>query len=145
MAGNHGPDIEEESPASEGETETVGKPTGKAPDTQNVRDITETVTEERVVEEIPLNTWEQFPQHLSTEGCEMTGESSNCTGRVRQQEVTKQSPPGHESDQGDSEDEESSSEVNQRADQMEFIKEFQEAMNQAIDQLLKKSVRRHSC
>ena len=28
---------------------------------------------------------------------------------------------------------------------MEFIKEFQEVMNQAIDQLLKKSVRRHSC
>ena len=27
---------------------------------------------------------------------------------------------------------------------MEFIKEFQEIMNQAIDQLLKKSVRRHS-
>ena len=28
---------------------------------------------------------------------------------------------------------------------MEFIKEFQEVMNQAIDHLLKKSVRRHSC
>ena len=27
---------------------------------------------------------------------------------------------------------------------MEFIKEFQEVMNQAIDQLLKKSARRHS-
>ena len=27
---------------------------------------------------------------------------------------------------------------------MEFIKEFQEIMNQAIDQLLKKSARRHS-
>ena len=27
---------------------------------------------------------------------------------------------------------------------MEFIKEFQEIMNQAIDQLLKKSTRRHS-
>ena len=36
--GNHGQDAEEESPASEGETETVGKPTGKAPDTQNVWD-----------------------------------------------------------------------------------------------------------
>ena len=31
MTGNHGQDAEEESPASEGETETVGKPTGKAP------------------------------------------------------------------------------------------------------------------
>ena len=37
MTGNCGQDAEEESPASEGETETVGKPTGKAPDMQNVR------------------------------------------------------------------------------------------------------------
>ena len=51
--GNHGQDAEEESPASESETETVGKPTGKAPGTQNVWDITETVTEERVV----INTY----------------------------------------------------------------------------------------
>ena len=57
--GNCGQDAEEESPASEGETETVGKPTGKSPDMQNVWDITETVMEERVVEEIPPNTWEQ--------------------------------------------------------------------------------------
>ena len=75
----------------------------------------------------------------------MTGESSNHTGKAWPQEVTKQSPPDHTSDQEESEEEESSSEVNQRADQMEFIKEFQEVMNQAIDQLLKKSVRRHSC
>ena len=54
--GNCGQDAEEKSPASEGETETVGKPTGKAPDTQNVWDVTETVMEERVVEGIPLNT-----------------------------------------------------------------------------------------
>ena len=46
MTRNHGQDAEEESPASEGETETVGRPTGKAPETQNVWDITETVTEE---------------------------------------------------------------------------------------------------
>ena len=59
MTGNCGQDAEEESPASEGETETVGKPTEKAPDTQNVRDVTETVMEERAVEEIPPNTWEQ--------------------------------------------------------------------------------------
>ena len=61
MTGNHGQDAEEESTASEGETETVGKPTGKATDMQNVWDVTETVTEERVVEEIPPNTWEQAP------------------------------------------------------------------------------------
>ena len=59
MTGNCGQDVEEESSASEGETETVGKPTGKAPDTQNVQDVTETVMEERAVEEIPPNTWEQ--------------------------------------------------------------------------------------
>ena len=59
--GNHGQDAEEESSASEGETETVGKPTGKAPDTQNVWDITETIMEERVMEEIPPNTQEQVP------------------------------------------------------------------------------------
>ena len=84
MTGNRGQDAEEESPASEGKTETVGKPTGRAPDTQNVQDITETVTEERVVEEIPPNTWEQVPQHLSTERHEMTGESSNHTVKVWQ-------------------------------------------------------------
>ena len=59
--------------------------------------------------------------------------------------MIKESPPDHESDQEDKEDEESLSEVNRKADQMEFIKEFQEMMNQVIDQLLKKSARRHSC
>ena len=43
--GNCEQDAEEESSASEGEAEPVGKPTGKTPDTQNVWDITETVTE----------------------------------------------------------------------------------------------------
>ena len=42
----------------------------------------------------------------------MTGESSNYTGKVQLQEVTKQSPPDHKSDQEESEDKESSSEVN---------------------------------
>ena len=60
--GNHEQDADEESSASEGERETVGKPTGKAPDTQNVQDATETVTEERTMEEIPPNTREQVPQ-----------------------------------------------------------------------------------
>ena len=59
--GNCRQDAEEKSSALEGETETVGKPTGKAPDTQNVWDITETVTEERAMEEIPPNTPEQVP------------------------------------------------------------------------------------
>ena len=47
--------------------------------------------------------------------------------------MTKESPPDYESDQEDEEDEESLSEVNRRADRMEFIKEFQEIMNKAID------------
>ena len=42
----------------------------------------------------------------------MTGESSNCTGKAWPREVTNQSPPDHESDQEESEDKESSSEVN---------------------------------
>ena len=141
---NRRQDAEEESSASEDKTETVGKPTGKAPDTQNVWDVTETITEERMMEEIPLNTWEQIPQHLSPERCEATGESSNHTGKVWQREVTNKSPPDHASDQEDKEDKENSSEVNRKADQMEFIKEFQEFMNEAINRLLKKLVRKHS-
>ena len=59
--GNHEQDAEEESSASESGRETVGKPTGKTPDTQNVQDVTETVTEKRAMEETPPNTWEQVP------------------------------------------------------------------------------------
>ena len=81
--GNHGQDAEE-APVSEGKTETVGKPIGKELDMQNVQDITETIMEERVVEEIPPNTQEQVPQCLSTERREITGESSNCTVKVWQ-------------------------------------------------------------
>ena len=89
--GNHEQDAEEESSASEGERETVGKstgkeavgkPTGKTPDTQNVRDVTETVTEKRTMEEIPPSTREQVPRCLSPERREVTGESSSHTGRV---------------------------------------------------------------
>ena len=85
-------------------------------DTQNVRDVTETVTEERTMEEVPLNTREQVPQCLSPERHEVTGESSNHAGKVWQQEVTNESPPDHASDQEDEEDEENSSEVNHKAD-----------------------------
>ena len=116
MTGNHGQDAEEESSASEGEAETVGKPTGKAPDTQNVQDVTETVMEQRTMEEIPPNTWEQVLQCLSPERREVTGEPSNRTGRVRQQEVTNESPTDHASDQENEEDEDNSSEVNRKAD-----------------------------
>ena len=62
----------------------------------------------------------------------MTGESSSHTGRVQQQEVTNKSPIDHTSDQENEEDEDNSSEVNRKDDQMEFIKEFQDFMNKAI-------------
>ena len=74
----------------------------------------------------------------------MTGESNNHTVKVWQREAAEQPSPDHKSDQEELEGKESSSEVNQRADQMEFIKEFQEAMNKAIEQLLNKPARRHS-
>ena len=82
--GNHEQDAEEELSASEGERETVGKPTGKTSDTQNVQDVTETVMEKRTMEEIPPSTQEQVLRCLSPERREVTGESSSCTGRVWQ-------------------------------------------------------------
>ena len=75
----------------------------------------------------------------------MTGGSNNHTEKIQQQEVAEEPPQNHESDQEDTKDEESTSEVNQRADRLEFIREFQEMMNKAIEQLLNKPVRRHSC
>ena len=72
----------------------------------------------------------------------MTGESSSRTGRVRQQEVTNESPTDHASDQEN--DEDNSSEVNRKDDQVEFIKEFQDFMSEAIERLLNKPVRKHS-
>ena len=84
------------------------------------------------MEEIPPSTWEQVPRHLSTERHEVTGESSSHTGRVQQQEVTNESPTDHASDQDNEEDEDNSSEVNHKDDRMEFIKEFQDFMNEAI-------------
>ena len=137
--GNCEQDAEEESSASEGERETVGKPTGKeavgkptgkSPDMQNVQDITETVTEKRTMEEIPLSTWEQILRCLSPERREVAGESSSHTGRVWQQEVTNKSPTDHASDQDN--DEDNSSEVNNKDDRVEFIREFQDFMNEAI-------------
>ena len=151
MTRNCEQDAEEESSASEGERETVGKPTGKAalgkvtgktPDTQNVQDVTETVTEKRMMEEIPLSTWEQVLWRLSTERREVTGESSTHTGRVWQQEVTNKSPTDHASDQDN--DEDNSSEVNHKDDRVEFIREFHDWMNEAIEQLLNKPVRKQS-
>ena len=63
----------------------------------------------------------------------MTGESSSHTGRVWQQEVTNESPTDHTSDQENEEDEDNLSEVNHKDDQVEFIKEFQDFMNEAIE------------
>ena len=104
--------VEEGTTTSGNDARTVGKPAGKAPDTQNVQDITETVMEERMVEEIPLNTQEQVLRCLSMERCKATGESSKCTGEVCQQEVAEQPPLDHKSDQYKPEYEEDSAEVN---------------------------------
>ena len=64
----------------------------------------------------------------------MTGESSRCTERVWQQEVMNESPTDHASDQDN--DEDNSSEVNCKDDQVEFIREFQGFVNEAIKRLL---------
>ena len=63
------------------------------------------------------------------ERCEMTGESSKCTGEVCQQEVAEQPPLDHESDQGEPKYKEDSVEANWRADRLEFIREFQEMID----------------
>ena len=60
----------------------VGKLTGETLGTQSDRKITGTVMEERRVEETPPTTWEQVPQHLSTDRCKVTGESSKHTEKV---------------------------------------------------------------
>ena len=53
--------MEEETTASGSIVGTVRKITGETPDAQSVWDVTGTVMEERRVEEILLNTWEQVP------------------------------------------------------------------------------------
>ena len=75
-------EVEEEATTSGSDARTVRKLTGETPDVQSIRDITETVTEERGVEEIPPNTREQVLRCLSMERCEVTGESSKRTERV---------------------------------------------------------------
>ena len=137
-------DVEEETTASGSNARTVRKLTGETADTQSVREVTGAVMEERRVEEIPLNTWEQVLQCLSMERCEVTGESSEHTGKVWQWEMAEEPPQDHESDPEELKDEENSSEASWRADRLEFIREFQEIMNKAIEQLLNKPVRRHS-
>ena len=52
-------------------------------------------------------------------------------------------PLDHESDQGEPEYEEDSVEANIRADRLEFIREFQEIMDQAFEKMLSKPARRH--
>ena len=85
------------------------------------------------MEEIPLSTREQVLRRLSPERHEVTGESSSHTERAWQQEVTNESPTDHTSDQENEEDEDNLSEVNRKDDQVEFIKEFQDFMNEAIE------------
>ena len=56
--------------------------------------------------------------------------------------MTNESPTDHASDQDN--DEDNSSEVNCKDDRVEFIKEFQYFMNEAIKRLLNKPERKHS-
>ena len=56
--------------------------------------------------------------------------------------MTNEPPTDHASDQDN--DEDNLSEVNCKDDQVEFIKEFQDFMNEAIKQLLNKPVKKHS-
>ena len=79
------------------------------------------------------------------ERCEATGELSKHTGEVHQQEAAEQPPLDNESDQDEPEYKEDSAKVNQKADRLEFIREFQEMMDQAIEKLLNKPARRHPC
>ena len=58
--------------------------------------------------------------------------------------MTNESPTDHASDQENEEDKDNSSEVDHKDDQMEFIKEFQDFMNEAIERLLKKPARKHA-
>ena len=51
----------------------------------------------------------------------------------------------HKSDQEELDDKENLLEASQKADRLEFIKEFQEIMNKVIEQLFNKPARRHSC
>ena len=64
------------------------------------------------------------------------------TGKVWQ---ANKPPLDHESDVEEFNDKGSLSEVSQRTDRMEFIEEFQEIMNKAIEQLLNKPVRKQTC
>ena len=57
--------------------------------------------------------------------------------------MTNESPTDHASDQDN--DEDNSSDVNCKDDRVEFIKEFQDFMNEAIEQLLNKPARKQSC
>ena len=54
----------------------------------------------------------------------MTGESGRRTGEVHQREVAEQPPPDHKNDQDEPKYEEYLVKANQRADRLEFIREF---------------------
>ena len=75
----------------------------------------------------------------------MTGESSNCTGKVWPQEVAKQPSPDHESDQEDEEDKRICQKSTARLTEWNLSKNFKVFMNEAINQLLKKPARKHPC
>ena len=59
--------------------------------------------------------------------------------------MAEQPPLDHKSDQVEPEYEEYLVEAGIRADRLEFIREFQEIMDQAFEKMLSKPVRRHPC
>ena len=74
---------EEENNALGSDVRTVRKPTEETPDTHSIRDVTETVMEERQVGKLPLNTRDQTPRCLSTERHKLTGISGRSTEKVQ--------------------------------------------------------------
>ena len=58
--------------------------------------------------------------------------------------MTNEPPTDHASDQENEEDKDNLSEVNCKDDRVEFIKEFQDFMNEAIERLLNKPARKQS-
>ena len=88
------------------------------------------------MEETPPIIQEQALQCLAPERHEVTGESSDRAFPAQHWEAAEEPPQDHASDQEDTEDEENLSEVNQRADRLEFIREFQEIMNKQLNNCL---------
>ena len=127
--------------ASMDDASTVRRLTGEIDDMQSVVNVTETVTEERQVEEIPLETREKTPVRPSKERRELTETSERDMEHISQREKARESPRDHQSDP-EADDEESSPEDSRNAVRRELINEFREIMNEAMDKLLRKPAKK---